>query len=75
MGNENEKMKIMNSHAEKVAEIESMNDQNERNHAIERLARENGYKLDAKKLENYAEEARMRHQQFLKKLENERIHN
>ena len=35
MGNETEKMKVMNAHAEEVARIDAMNEENERRHAIE----------------------------------------
>ena len=50
MGNETEKMKVMNAHAEEVARIDAMNEENERRHAIEKLAKENGFKLDMKRL-------------------------
>ena len=72
MGNETEKMKVMNAHAEEVARIDAMNEENERRHAIEKLAKENGFKLDMKRLENLAEEGRMRHEENMKKINNQR---
>ena len=45
MGNSNEEARIRNRHAEEIARIEAMNEENERRAAIERLALENGYKL------------------------------
>ena len=39
MGNETEKMRIINEHEEEVARIEQMNEENERRYAIEKLAK------------------------------------
>ena len=69
MGNSNEEARIRNRHAEEIARIEAMNEENERRAAIERLALENGYKLDLKRIENLAEQARMEHQRKLKEIE------
>ena len=68
MGNSNEEARIRNRHAEEIARIEAMNEENERRAAIERLALENGYKLDLKRIENLAEQARMEHQRKLKEI-------
>ena len=70
MGNETEKMKVMNAHAEEVARIDAMNEENERRHAIEKLAKENGFKLDMKRLDILAEESRMRHEENIKRINN-----
>ena len=48
MGNETEKMRVMNAHAEEVARIDAMNEENERRHAIEKLDKENGFKAELK---------------------------
>ena len=65
MGNSNKEKEIRNRHAEEIARIEAMNEENERQAAIKRLALENGYKLDLKRIQNYADEARMRHEEIL----------
>ena len=75
MGNETEKMRIINEHEEEVARIEQMNEENERRYAIEKLAKENGFKLDMKRLDNLAEEARMRHEEVMKRINNEYLLN
>ena len=41
MGNDNEEMEIRNRHAERVAEIEAMKEEQERQAAIQKLAIEN----------------------------------
>lgn len=74
MGNSNEEKRIRNNHAEEIARIEAMNEENERQAAIKRLALENGYKLDLKRIQNYADEARMRHEEILRELEYKRQH-
>ena len=44
MGNENEMVKIQNSHEEEVKRIKNIDNANERKAEIERLALQNGYK-------------------------------
>lgn len=75
MGNKNEEMRIRNRHAERIAEIEAMKEEQERQAAIQRLALENGYKLDLKRIEMLAENARMEHERKLREIENNRQHN
>jgi hypothetical protein len=75
MGNDNDEMEIRYKHAEKIAEIEAMKEEQERQAAIKRLAVENGYKLDLKRIEMLAEKARMEHERKLIKIENNRQHN
>ena len=74
MGNDNDEMEIRYKHAEKIAEIEAMKEEQERQAAIKRLAVENGYKLDLKRIEMLAEKARMEHERKLKEIENNRQH-
>ena len=54
MGNDIEKMEIRNRHSERIAKIEAMKEEQERQPAIKRLALENGYKLDLKRIEMLA---------------------
>ena len=74
MGNQIEKMKIMVEHELEIQKIIQLEREEERRIAIKKLALELKYKLDFKQLENYVEEARMRNQEYLTKLENERLH-
>ena len=75
MGNDNEEMEIRYKHSERIAEIEAMKEEQERQAAIQRLALENGYKLDLKRIEMLAEKARMEHERKLIEIENNRQHN
>ena len=69
MGNDNEAKKIENAHAEECDRIKNIHAENERMLAIKELAVRNGYQLDLRRLENYAEEARMSHQREMRKIE------
>lgn len=51
MGNSNEEARIRNRHAEEIARIEAMRDDNERKREIERFAEENKLKKYMKEIE------------------------
>lgn len=74
MGNKHEEMKIRNQHSEEISRIEAMKEKNEQEAEIRRFAAENGFKLDLKRIENLAEQARMEHQRKLREIEYEREH-
>jgi len=48
-----------------------MKEDNERRRAIEELAERNNYNLKKEELDNLAEEARMKHEENMKKINNE----
>jgi hypothetical protein len=72
MGNEIETAKMKQTHEREITRIKNIDNENERKAEIERLALENGYKLDIERINELAEYHRMQHEENVTKLENER---
>lgn len=75
MGNNNEIKEIENKHEEEIQRITNMKEDNDRKRAIEELAVKNNYYLKKEELQNLAEEARMRHEENIKKINNQHEEN
>ena len=52
-----------------------MDKENERRAAIQRLALQNGFKLDMERINRLAAKDKMEHEENLRRIENERQHN
>lgn len=65
---DHEAQRIRNRHSEEMARIEAMKDKNEAEAELKRLAQENGYKLDLKRIELEFEQTRLEHKREMTKL-------